>query len=83
VLYQRQNLTMRMSMRQFTRLITPSPRGSSTMQRLHRHFMHYNFCRPHITLKGRTPAQAAGLTSRRWTIWDLIRLLDEAQSSKS
>ena len=45
--------------------------------------MHYNFCRPHTTLtKGApnhyptTPAMAAGLTDRVWTVEDLVSLLD-------
>ena len=46
------------------------------------HFFHYNFCRPHLTLKGKTPAQAAGVTSRRWTTADMVRLLEEAENSK-
>jgi hypothetical protein len=47
------------------------------------HFMHYNFCRPHMSLKGKTPAQAAGVTSRRWTVEDLIRLLEEAENPRT
>jgi len=35
------------------------------------HFAHYNFCRPHITLKI-TPAMAAGVTDRFWTLEDLL-----------
>jgi hypothetical protein len=47
------------------------------------HFMHYNYCRSHMGLAGRTPAQAAGVTSRRWAVEDLIRLLEEAQNPNS
>jgi hypothetical protein len=36
-----------------------------------------------MSLQGRTPAQAAGVTSRCWTVEDLIRLLEEAQNPKS
>lgn len=45
------------------------------------HFMHYNYCRPHMTLtraaKGiyRTPAMAAGLTDHVWKVEELIALL--------
>jgi hypothetical protein len=45
------------------------------------HFMHYNFCRPHMTLsRGAhrvTPAMAAGVTDRVWTMKDLVALLGE------
>jgi hypothetical protein len=44
--------------------------------------MHYNFCRPHMSLKGKTPAQAAGVTSRVWTVADMVRLLEEAGKFK-
>ena len=37
----------------------------------------YNFCRGHTTLKKATPAQAAGVDSRRWTFLDLVELIDE------
>jgi len=47
------------------------------------HFMHYSFCRPHMSLEGKTPAQAAGVTSRRWTVEDVVRLLEAAENSKS
>lgn len=47
------------------------------------HFMYYNFVRVHMSLKGKTPAQATGVTSRRWTVEDLIRLQTEAENSKS
>jgi IS1 family transposase len=79
---ERQNLTMRMSMRRFTRLTN----AFSKKVEFHRyavalHFMHYNFCRPHMTLtKAKrgihtTPAMAAGLTNRVWTVDDLLELL--------
>jgi len=48
------------------------------------HFMHYNFCRPHRSLRTErdnrvTPAMAAGIASRPWTVEDLVRLLEEAE----
>lgn len=81
---ERQNLTMRMSMRRFTRLtnaFSKSVQHHAAAVALH--FMHYNFCRPHLSLKGKTPAQAAGVTTRRWAVEDLIRLLEEAENPKS
>lgn len=41
------------------------------------HFVHYNFCRIHQTLRV-TPAMEAGLTNRVWSIEDVIGLLDAA-----
>jgi IS1 family transposase len=74
---ERQNLTMRMSMRRFTRLTN----GFSKKLENHEHqvalyFMHYNFCRVHKTLRV-TPAMEAGLTTSVWTIEDLCGLIPE------
>jgi hypothetical protein len=74
---ERQNLTMRMSMRRFTRLTN----GFSKKLENHSHqvalyFMHYNFCRVHKTLRV-TPAMEAGLTNTVWTIEDLCGLIPE------
>jgi IS1 family transposase len=81
---ERQNLTVRMSMRRFTRLTNAfSKKVENLAAAVAIHFMHYNFCRPHLTLKGRTPAQAAGVTSRRWTVEDMIRLLEEAENPRT
>lgn len=74
---ERQNLTMRMSMRRFTRLTNAfSKKVENLIASVALHYMHYNFCRPHISLKGRTPAQAAGVETRRWTVQDIVSLLD-------
>lgn len=71
---ERQNLTMRMSMRRFTRLTNGFSKKALNLHRaLALHFMHYNFCRKHQTLKT-TPAIAAKLTDRMWTLHDLARL---------
>jgi hypothetical protein len=72
---ERQNLTMRMSMRRFTRLTN----GFSKKLGNHGHavalyFMHYNFCRIHKTLRV-TPAMEAGLTDHVWMSEELIGLL--------
>jgi len=74
---ERQNLTMRMSMRRFTRLTN----GFSKKIQNHEHAislysMHYNFCRKHITLKGKTPAMVAGLADHVWSIEELVGLLN-------
>lgn len=71
---ERQNLTMRMSMRRFTRLTNAFSKKAENLQRaLALHFMYYNFCRKHQTLKT-TPAIAAKLTDRVWTLRDLANL---------
>lgn len=75
---ERQNLTMRMSMRRFTRLTNGfSKKVENHAAAVALHFFHYNFCRAHMTLgKGVTPAMAAGVTSYRWTVENLIGLLE-------
>lgn len=73
---ERNNLTMRMSMRRFTRLTNAFSKKAVNLQRsLAIHFMHYNFCRKHMSIKT-TPAMKAGLTDRLWTLHDLARLPD-------
>jgi len=39
------------------------------------HYLHYNFCRPHITLNGETPAMAAGVADHIWRVEEVIALL--------
>jgi IS1 family transposase len=73
---ERQNLTMRMQMRRFTRLTNAFSKKAHNLQRaLALHFMHYNFARVHATLKT-TPAIAHGLTDRKWTLADIANLPD-------
>jgi IS1 family transposase len=76
---ERQNLTMRMSMRRFTRLTNAfSKKLENHMYALALYFFHYNFVRPHKTLANpypRTPAMAGGVTNRIWTFEDVIGLL--------
>ena len=81
---ERQNLTMRMSMRRFTRLTNGfSKKVENHAAAVALHFFHYNFVRPHMTLgKGVTPCMAAGVTDRRWTIEDMIALLEFQAGSK-
>jgi len=75
---ERQNLTMRMSMRRFTRLTNAFSKKVENLEHtVALHFMYYNFARPHKTLANpypRTPAMAAGITNRIWTIEDIVRL---------
>lgn len=77
---ERQNLTMRMSMRRFTRLTNGfSKKVENHIAACALHFFHYNWCRPHMSLKGKTPCQAAGVTEKRWTVADLIQLLPDSE----
>jgi transposase-like protein/IS1 family transposase len=70
---ERQNLTMRMCMRRLTRLTNGfSKKWANLRAALALHFAWYNFCRRHITLKGATPAMAAGLTDHVWALADLL-----------
>ena len=72
---ERQNLTMRMSMRRFTRLTNAfSKKIENHVAALALHYMYYNFVRIHQTLRV-TPAMAAGVTDRLWSIEDLLALL--------
>jgi IS1 family transposase len=69
---ERQNLTMRMQMRRFTRLTNAfSKKLENLKAAVALHFAHYNFVRIHQTLRV-TPAMAAGVTNHLWTIRDLI-----------
>jgi IS1 family transposase len=78
---ERQNLTMRMSMRRFTRLTNGfSKKVENLVAAVALHFMYYNFVRPHQSLQGKTPAQAAHVDTRRWTVEDIIGLLENPKS---
>jgi IS1 family transposase/lambda repressor-like predicted transcriptional regulator len=74
---ERQNLTMRMHMRRFTRLTNAfSKKLENHIASISLHFMYYNFVRIHQTLRV-TPAMAAGVTDRVWDVADIVKLLDE------
>jgi len=77
---ERQNLTMRMGMRRFTRLTNGFSRKVENLAHaVSLHFMHYNFARPHKTLKQkypRTPAMAAGVADHIWSLEEIAALLD-------
>ncbi len=80
---ERNNLTMRMSMRRFTRLTNAfSKKVDNLSFAVALHFMYYNFCRVHQSLKV-TPAMASGVTSRVWQISDIVKLLVERPTRKS
>jgi hypothetical protein len=83
---ERQNLTMRMGMRRFTRLTNAfSKKVENLAHAVSLHYMHYNFARVHqsLTITGedgksikRTPAMAAGVTDHVWTLREIAGLLD-------
>lgn len=73
---ERQNLTMRMSMRRFTRLTNGfSKKVENLAHAVSIHFMYYNFARIHRTLRV-TPAMEAKVTDRLWDIEDIVKLLN-------
>lgn len=73
---ERQNLTMRMHMRRFTRLTNGfSKKVEAHANAVALHFMYYNFCRIHKTLRV-TPAMAAGVTDRLWEVKDIVALIE-------
>ena len=73
---ERQNLTMRMSMRRFTRLTNGfSKKLENHVHALSLYFVFYNFCRIHKTLRV-TPAMAAGVTDRLWSLEDVLARID-------
>ena len=72
---ERQNLTMRMKMRRFTRLTNAfSKKLENHEHAIALHFMHYNFARIHQTLRS-TPAIKAGITDHVWSIEEMVELL--------
>ncbi|HEY5175833.1 MAG TPA: IS1 family transposase [Terriglobales bacterium] len=80
---ERQNLTMRMGMRRFTRLTN----GFSKTLENHGHavalhYMHYNFVRIHKTLRV-TPAMEAGIADHPWSVEELVALLDSTREEQA
>ena len=80
---ERQNLTLRMSNRRFTRLTNAfSKKVDNHGHMVALHYMHYNFCRIHKTLRV-TPAMEAGLSDHVWSIEELCALLPKPVVSAS
>lgn len=81
---ERANLTMRMNMRRFTRLTNAfSKKIDNLRHAVALHFMHYNFCRVHLSLNGQTPAMAAGIADHAWTLEEVVGLLEKRETAKS
>ena len=72
---ERQNLTMRMSLRRFTRLTNAfSKKVENHEAAVALHYMHYNFARVHQSPRV-TPAMEAGLSDHVWTLAEIVGLL--------
>src|SRR5438067_1224780 len=80
---ERQNLTMRMSMRRFTRLTNGfSKKAINHSYSVAIHFMHYNFVRIHQSLRI-TPAMAAGVTTKLWSLIDMARIIEDWETARA
>lgn len=79
---ERQNLTMRMHMRRFTRLTNGfSKKVENHANAVALHFMYYNFAKIHKTLRV-TPAMEAGISNHAWSIEEIARLAPEPVATK-
>lgn len=80
---ERQNLTVRMKIRRFTRLANAfSKKLDNHRWAIALYFMHYSFCRIHQTLRV-TPAMEAGIANHVWTIEEILALMDSANPQKT
>ena len=79
---ERQNLTMRMHMRRFTRLTNAfSKKFENHLHMVALYTVFYNFTKIHKTLRV-TPAMAAGLTDRVWDMADVVKLIEDAEMNE-
>ena len=77
---ERLNLTIRMQDRRFTRLTNAfSKKLANHIASVHLHNFFYNFCRIHKTLRT-TPAMAAGITDRVWSVEDIIAIMEKREA---
>jgi hypothetical protein len=76
---ERQNLTMRMQMRRFTRLTNAfSKKFENHMHMVSLYTVWYNYVKQHKSLKGLSPAMAAGLSDTLWSMTDLAEMVNAA-----
>jgi|307.fasta_scaffold138152_3 hypothetical protein len=74
---------MRMSMKRFARLSNGfSKKAENHAHSVAIHFMHYNFVRIHQTLRV-TPAMAAGVTPKLWSLTDMVRVIEDWEIARS
>ncbi|MGB9153503.1 MAG: IS1 family transposase [Alphaproteobacteria bacterium] len=79
---ERQNLTMRMSIRRFTRLTNAfSKKVENYAHSVALHYMHYNFCRIHKALR-MSPAMAADVDTRLWSINDIVDMVEATEKER-
>ena len=79
---ERQNLTMRMGMRRFTRLTNGFSKKIENLEHaVALHFMHYNFGRIHKTLRV-TPAMEAGISDHVWSMQEIAGLVKDQEPQK-
>jgi IS1 family transposase len=79
---ERQNLSMRMGIRRSTRLTNAfSKKLENHIHALSIYFMHYNFVRIHQSLRV-TPAMEAGVTDKLWSLEDMVRIVDDWETSQ-
>ncbi|MGQ0633679.1 MAG: IS1 family transposase [Planctomycetaceae bacterium] len=80
---ERQNLTMRMQMRRFTRLTNAhSKKIENHVHAIALYFTFYNFCRYHETIRC-TPAMKAGVTDHKWSVEEIVALLDNRENTSN
>jgi IS1 family transposase len=80
---ERQNLTMRVSMRRFTRLSNGfSKKAENHTHAVAVHFMHYNFVRIHQSLRI-SPAMAAGVSTKLWSLADMVRVIENWEMTRA
>jgi len=80
---ERQNLTVRMSIRRFTRLSNGFSKKAREPPAFGRgHFMHSNVVRIHQSLR-LSPAMAAGVADKLWSIFDMVREIEEREDRRS
>jgi IS1 family transposase len=76
---ERQNLTMRMQMRRFTRLTNAfSKKFENHIHMVALYTVWYNYVKQHKSLKGLSPAMAAGISQTLWSVMDLAEMVDAA-----
>lgn len=78
---ERQNLTMRMGMRRYTRLTNAFSKKVTNHEAMtNLHFAYYNLCRVHQTLRV-TPAMEAGISDHVWSVEELVGLLEAKEAA--
>lgn len=76
---ERSNLSIRMAQRRFTRLTNAFSKKLENLEHsVSLYFMYFNFARLHGSLKGKTPAMAAGVANHVWTMGEILDVIDAA-----